>query len=134
MHLFRAVAFFVCVNACAQVTVPRLIRYSGSYHGVENRGGAVGATFSIHRGEYDTSPLWTEIQNVQPDASGDYTALLGSTRSEGMPVELFFTTEPRWLEVEIDGVKQPRVLLSSVSPLVNNGRRDASECFPMRRI
>ena len=39
---------------------------------------------------------------------------MGSTRSEGMPVELFFTTEPRWLEVEIDRVKQPRVLLGSV--------------------
>jgi hypothetical protein len=45
---------------------------------------------------------------------GEYSVLLGATRNEGLPVELFNTAEPRWLEVEINGVKQPRVLLGSV--------------------
>jgi hypothetical protein len=49
MHLFRVVVFFVCVDDCAQVTVPRLMRYSGSYHSAENRGGAVALLFHLSR-------------------------------------------------------------------------------------
>ena len=40
--------------------------------------------------------------------------LLGSTRSVGIPLDLFMPAEPRWLEVEIEQVKQPRFLLGSV--------------------
>jgi len=96
--------------------VPRLIRFSGFYHSASQpaQTGIVGATFSIYREQNDGVPLWSEIQNVQPDKDGNYTVLLGSTRNEGVPLDLFTTTETRWLEVEIDQVKQPRILLGSV--------------------
>lgn len=112
-------ALIFSVTICAQpqsnqaTAVPRFIRFNGSYHSTQQMP-VVGATFSIYRQQYDGTPLWNEIQNVQPDKDGNFSALLGSTVSEGMPVDLFTGTEPRWLEVEIDQVKQPRILLGSV--------------------
>ena len=95
---------------------PRLIRHNGVYPGFSRQtpSGIAGVTFSIYRQQFDGTPLWTEIQNVQPDKDGNYTALLGSSSSEGMPTDLFSSAEPRWLEVEVNQVKQPRVLMSSV--------------------
>jgi hypothetical protein len=78
------------------------------------RDGAVGVIFSIYREELGGAPVWSEVQNVRGGERGEYSALLGATRNEGLPVELFSTAEPRWLEVEIGGVKEPRVLLGSV--------------------
>src|SRR5207248_414861 len=43
--------------------------------------------------------------------------LLGSTRNEGLPMELFATGEPRWLGIQFQRAgeaEQPRVLLASV--------------------
>ena len=90
---------------------PRLIRHNGVFPGFsrQSQSGATGVTFSIYRQQFDGTPLWTEIQNVQPDKDGNYTVLLGSSRSEGMPTDLFTTAEPRWLEVEVGQAKQPRV-------------------------
>ena len=123
-HAFRPLALALvlcpCVSAQQQSNevnaVPRVIRFNGSYHhsDQQTQTGAVGTTFSIYREQNDGTPLWSEIQNVQPDKDGNYTALLGSTRSDGIPVDLFTTAEPRWLEVEIDQVKQPRILLGRV--------------------
>jgi len=48
-----------------------------------------GATFAIYAQQEGGTPLWSEDQNVELDANGNYTALLGSTNNEGMPVELF---------------------------------------------
>ena len=104
----------------AQVAVPtvtpRLVRYNaalpGNPHLAET--GVMGATFSIYRDQFDGAPLWSEIQNVQPDAQGGYSVLLGSTRNEGLPIELFNTAETRWLEVEVNGTKQARVQIASV--------------------
>jgi hypothetical protein len=56
-----------------------------------------------------------ETQNVTADATGHYTVQLGSTKPEGVPMELFTSGEARWLGVQASGQKeQPRVLLLSV--------------------
>ncbi len=58
-----------------------------------------------------------ETQNVELDEQGRYTVLMGSTRSEGVPLELFTTGEPRWLGVELQlpgSEEEARVLLVSV--------------------
>ena len=114
--LILALAFGSMIGAQQPGAVPRLIRYDGVYHNTSQQAqsGAVGVTFSIYSEQLDGTPLWSEIHNVQPGKDGNYSILLGSTRSEGMPMDLFTTAEPRWLEVEADQVKQPRVLLSSV--------------------
>jgi hypothetical protein len=112
---FCTLAVVYAQQAPDSVTVPRLIRYAGTYHSDSQKlVGALGVRFSIYREQEGGTPLWTEIQNVQPDKDGSYAVLLGSTQREGVPVELFIIAEPRWLEVEIDQFKQPRILLGSV--------------------
>ncbi|HEY4960070.1 MAG TPA: hypothetical protein VII29_04350, partial [Terriglobales bacterium] len=61
------------------------------------------------------APVWLETQNVTPDATGHYSVLLGSSRAEGLPSDLFAAQEERWLGVQVQGQpEQPRVLLVSV--------------------
>jgi len=94
-----------------QVVVPRLIRFTGQV----NATGRVGVTFTLHKSPQDNSPLWIETQNVSADATGKFTALLGSTKSEGIPMDLFASGEAQWLAIHVEGQpEQPRVLLVSV--------------------
>jgi len=115
------VASLLCSAAVcgAQPTaVPRLIRFAGSFHSSAGQtAGPMGATFAIYGQQEDGAPLWSEDQNVVFDAAGNYTVLLGSTRNEGVPPELFAAGEPRWLQVKFytpAEVDLPRVLLVSV--------------------
>ena len=97
--------------------VPRLVNFSGKATDVHGRviSGVAGATFAIYKDQYEGAALWTETQNIRPDADGNYTVQLGATKSEGVPLELFTTSEARWLGVRINnGEEQPRVLLVSV--------------------
>jgi len=99
-------------------TVPNVINYSGTLQmpsGLEALPRVVGVTFAIYRQEDGGAPLWLETQNVTPDSTGHYTVLLGSTKSEGIPAELFRTQEQRWIGVQPQGqAEQPRVMLVSV--------------------
>jgi hypothetical protein len=96
---------------------PRLIRFSGSLR--ESGGtvcpGSASITFALYAGQQGGSPLWLETQAVACDESGSYTALLGSTTAEGLPLDLFANDDERWLGVRAEGQEeQPRVLLVSV--------------------
>ncbi len=52
---------------------------------------------------------------MQLDSNGQYTVLLGSLHSEGVPADLFLTNDARWLGVQVETEpEQPRVLLVSV--------------------
>jgi hypothetical protein len=104
-------------NTNSSASVPRLVNFSGKATDAQRRSisGATGVTFSIYKEQYEGSPLWMETQNVQADKSGNYTAQLGATKSEGLPIELFSSGEARWLGVRVNGgEEQPRVLLLSV--------------------
>ncbi len=99
--------------------VPRLIKFSGSLKdgSGQPRTGTVSLTFSIYAEQEGGATLWTETQNVELGAEGRYSVLLGSTQSEGMPLDLFASGDPRWLgvKVELPGeAEQARVLLVSV--------------------
>jgi len=99
--------------------VPRLIKFSGTAKDASGNPhtGTVGITFSIYANQAGGAPLWMETQNMELDPSGHYSVLLGSSSSEGMPLDLFATGEPRWLGAKLelpDEVEQPRVLLVSV--------------------
>jgi hypothetical protein len=104
-------------SAPANAVVPQLVNFSGS--AVNDQGkpinGIVGITFSIYNAQQGGAPLWMETQNVQTDAKGNYTAQLGATTSEGLPLSLFASGEARWLGVRVNGgEEQQRVLLLSV--------------------
>lgn len=77
--------------------------------------GSAGITFAIYQDQSGGAPLWLESQSVQADATEDYTAQLGATRPEGLPLELFTSGEARWLGVRVNGgEEQPPVLPLSV--------------------
>ena len=142
MHLLYKthllIACFLCLvgvasaqqtqSAAAVTAVPRLVRFAGSFHSPANQpAGPVGATFAIYGQQEGGTPLWTEDRNVELDANGNYTVLLGSASNEGVPVELFTAGESRWLQVKfyVPGeVDLPRVLLVSVPYALKAGDAD----------
>jgi hypothetical protein len=63
--------------------------------------GTTGVTFAIYAEEISGAPLWMETQNVVTNAVGRYLVSLGSTKTEGLPGELFPEGEPRWLGIQI---------------------------------
>jgi hypothetical protein len=105
-------------NACAQA-VPHLVKFSGALKNTVavSRTGIVAMRFLIYGDETGGTPLWQEVQNVRLDQQGHYEVMLGAVGSEGIPMELFTSGEPRWLGVQalLPGEEeQPRVLLVSV--------------------
>ena len=99
--------------------VPRLVKFGGTLKDAQGkaRTGVVGVTFAIYKEQEGGAALWLETQNAELDAQGRYSILLGSTKSEGVPLELFLAGESRWLGVQVQmpgEVEQPRVLLVSV--------------------
>jgi hypothetical protein len=102
-------------SAVAQV--PRLIRFSGLAKDESGKPmtGTVGVTFSLYKDAQGGAPLWLETQNVQADATGHYTALLGSSSAEGVPLAIFASAEAQYVATSISGQReQARVLLMSV--------------------
>ena len=101
------------------LVVPRLVKFGGTLKDTQGKllSNTVGVTFAIYKGQEGGAPLWVETQNVTPDEQGNYSVLLGATKSEGLSLELFSSGEPRWLGVQVQlpgEVEQPRVLLVSV--------------------
>jgi len=98
------------------VVVPPLINFSGQLTDANGKPltGTVGVSFLLYKDQQGGSPLWMETQNVQPDRTGHYTVMLGSTSSAGLPADIFVTGEAHWLGVHVQGQEeQPRVLLVS---------------------
>lgn len=102
----------VSTVSTSTTVVPRLIRFTGQ---VKGSTGTIGITFTLHKSQDDTTPLWIETQSVSLDPTGKYTVLLGSTKAEGVPADLFVNGEAQWLGIQVQGEKEmPRVLLVSV--------------------
>ena len=109
--------------AATAVAVPKLVRFSGSFHPANGPASGTPAqtmesmTLSVYRDQTGGDALWHEIQNVVVDADGHYSVLMGAARNEGMPLDLFTSGEPRWLGVQFNRsgeAEQARVLLVSV--------------------
>jgi hypothetical protein len=98
-------------------TVPQVVNYAGVLTDATGRPftGIAGVTFFLYKDAQGGAPLWMETQNVHPDKTGHYSVMLGSTRSQGLPREVFVSGEARWLGVQAAGEEeQPRVLLVAV--------------------
>jgi hypothetical protein len=94
-----------------------MVKFSGGLTDVNSKPltGVVGVTFSLYKDSQGGAPLWVETQNVQADKNGHYSAMLGSTSSQGLPRDLFVSGEARWLGVQAQGqAEQARTLLMSV--------------------
>ena len=103
-------------------SAPRLVRFTGSFRPADGQPPAPvdTMTLSIYGEETGGVPLWQETQTVAVNPDGRFTLLMGSTRPDGLPLDLFASGEPRWLAVHVDHVERPgegepgRVLLPSV--------------------
>jgi hypothetical protein len=103
----------------AQVAVPRLITFNGVLRDRVGQplSGTIGVTFSLYKDQEGGAALWSENQNVQLDAQGQYATLLGGTQPAGMPADLFASGDAHWLGVtpQVSGEgERPRILLVSV--------------------
>ena len=109
----------VVLQTESPASVLRLMKFSGALRDPAGnpRTGAAGLTFALYKDQQGGSPLWLETHNALLDEQGRYTVLLGSTKSEGLPLELFSSGEARWLGVQLNlpgEEEQARVLLVSV--------------------
>ena len=105
-------------SAASTGTVPRLIRIHGAVRDTAGKplSASIGITFTLYKDQKSQDAVWQETQNVQPDASGRYSVLLGATNEGGLPLEIFSAGEARWLGVRPDGqAEQPRILFLSVA-------------------
>ena len=106
-------------SASSTTNVPRLVSFSGTLKDGVGKpvSGPVSATFSMFAQQEGGTALWSETQTVNADAEGKYTAFLGATNPNGLPLELFTTGAARWLAVEPGvpaAVELSRVLLVGV--------------------
>ncbi len=103
---------------CGQA-VPHFVKFNGVLKSAINATstGIVPLKFTIYADSIGGGPLWQEVQNTQLDSQGRYEVVLGVTASEGIPVELFTSGEPRWLGVQAlvpGSEEQAKVLMVSV--------------------
>jgi hypothetical protein len=114
------------VSSAASSVVPQIIQFNGQLDnqpsGISGSSsaavpsGTVSITFTLYENEQGGTALWSETDNVQVNAQGNYTALLGSASPDGLPMDLFTTGQAHWLAVQplLPGfAEQPRVLLVS---------------------
>jgi hypothetical protein len=97
--------------------LPHFVRFNGTTKDLNGTplAGTVGITFALYAEQSGGAPLWLETQNVQADSNGRYNVLLGFTKPDGLPADLFTSEEARWVGVRVSGqAEQPRVLLVPV--------------------
>jgi hypothetical protein len=98
----------------ASQSTTRLLPVSGALSDAagQPRGGAAVVTFGLFDAQQDGTLLWTEVQEVQADDRGRFTAYLGAVSP--LPLEVFSSEQARWLSISADGREQPRVMLVAV--------------------
>ncbi len=92
-------ALLPTTSATAQPAPPaeRVIRMNGALP--EAAGQQVAVHFALYDAESGGHQLWQETQTLSIDASGQFTAFLGATTLDGLPLAVFATGAPRWLAV-----------------------------------
>ena len=113
----RPFPVFAQETSSANAVVPTLVQLNGVLTGGNGKPltSITGVTFSLYAEQEGGAPLWLETQNVQPDTTGHYSVMLGSTTGQGLPSSLFVSGQARWLGIQPQGqAAQPRVMLLSV--------------------
>jgi hypothetical protein len=103
----------------ASVSMPRLMKVTGVFQPADGQPPATVevVTLSIYAEPEGGVPLWQEVQTVVLDKAGRYTVLLGASRPDGLPPEVFGSGQAQWMSVKFarDGeVEPPRVRIASV--------------------
>jgi hypothetical protein len=101
------------------VVVPTLVNFNGALRDAGGKAltGPQQVTFSLYKESEGGAALWVEAQKIEADATGFYTAVLGSSTSQGMSAALFATGEARWLGCGSTGRRSSRAFCWSVFPM-----------------
>ena len=94
--------------------VPRVIWFNGAFRPTNKLPVArvETVTVAVYREREGGDAVWQETQIVTMEADGRYSLLMGSTSSDGMPLEVFTSGEPRWIGITVNRpgeTEQPRV-------------------------
>lgn len=114
-HVVLAVVCVLSIAAASPLRsapVPPVMKFSGVLSTVA---GPAALTFALYVDQAGGMPLWTETQNLIVEPGGRYAVVLGATRPDGLPSELFAEGEARWIGVTVVGGDElPRVMMISV--------------------
>ncbi len=113
--------------------LPRLVRFAGTVRDLNGNPltGVVGITFALYSERSGGAALWLETQNVTADNTGHYAVLLGLTKPDGLPAELFTSEQAHWVGVQVSGQgEQPRVLLVSAPYALKAGDAETIDGLP----
>jgi hypothetical protein len=108
--------------------LPNVIKFAGAMKTQEGLpvSGKHAITFAFYSEPSGGSPVWTETQTLMLDRQGRYSALLGSTVPEGIPLELFDSRQTQWVGVASeDGVEGPRIPFTTVPYAFTAANADA---------
>jgi hypothetical protein len=106
-------------QASPSTSVPRLIKITGVFRPADGLPAVAveTVTLSIYADPEGGTPLWRETQTIPIDAQGRYALLLGATRPDGIPAEVFGGEGAQWLGTAFERageVEGPRTRLTSV--------------------
>ena len=101
-------------SANGQTSTTRLIPVSGILTDAAGhpRQGAAVVTFGLFDEQQGGTLLWTEVQRVQADDHGRFSAYLGT--ASPLPQDVFSAEQARWLSIGVDGRELPRIMLVAV--------------------
>ena len=105
-------------QSSAPTAVPRLVHVPGIFVPANGQpaSGLETVTVAIYAEEKEGTPLWEETQQVLVDSYGRYSILLGATRPDGLPLDLFASGEARWLGRRFErGGEREQTRVSSAS-------------------
>src|SRR3954463_15155717 len=94
--LFPTVA---SAQAAQEQSVPRLITVTGVFRPADGQAPATveTVTLSVYADPQGGAPVFQETQQVTLDMQGRYALLLGATRPDGIPAEVFGGEAAHWL-------------------------------------
>src|SRR5580765_7879942 len=110
-------------------SIPRLINIAGVFRPADGQpaGAVAPVTVSIYADQQGGTPLWQETQTVALDAQGRYSLLLGASRPEGIPAEVFGGEAAHWFGTVFQRageVEAPRTRLTSVPYAIRAAEAD----------
>src|SRR6185437_9168456 len=108
---------------------PSWIRYTGTVPAQSST--RVNLIFSTYKDQQGGEPLWQESQNVDVDAAGHYSTLLGLSSPDGVPQSIFTSSDAQWLGIRVNnGPESPRSLLVTVAYAMKAQSADALSGVP----
>jgi hypothetical protein len=119
--------------AQTSTSVPQLVHYTGTLTAANGKPvtQAIGVTFLIYSEPAGGEALWMETQEIHPDTIGHYAVELGAA-SQGLPADLFSTTEARWLAIQAPGqLETARQRLVSVPYALKAGDAETLGGLPL---